>query len=89
MGVSHAPMCLCVCLHMCVLWEVIWWGAVLPRARPCVHACSAHTFTIWGPEGFAEPGQAMPMDHLAHIAFSFMAVLHNPYYTSQRWKTLQ
>lgn len=69
---------MCVCLHMCVsvLWDVIQWGAVLLSARPCVHACSVHTLTIWGPEGFAEPG--MLMDHLAHIAFSFMAALHSP-----------
>lgn len=89
-GMLDAPH-MCVCLHMCVcvLWDVIQWGAVLLRARPCVHACSAHTFTIWGPEGLTGPGQAMLMDHLAHIAFSFMAVLCSPLYTSLSWKTLQ
>lgn len=74
----NALMCVCLRMRVSVLWDVIRWGAVLLRARPCVHACSAHTFTIWGPEGFAEPGQAMLMDHLAHIAFSFMAALHSP-----------
>lgn len=67
---------ICMCLYICmgIQWDVLLWGAALLRVgRASMHP---HIFTIWGPEGLSGPGQAMLMDHLAHIAFSFMATLH-------------
>lgn len=48
------------------------------EGKPCIQACSTHTFTIWDPEGPGWPGQVMLEDHLAHITFSFIAALYSP-----------